>query len=155
MEKPKALSTIQLQTRVVPFSLRRVVLSAWHAPPLSIHIGTEETFWCIAIQLWCPIISHQVWQWVHSCVHWRTANITDEPSTTSLHMMDSADPLNTIFVGVYYLDKIPTNWGEKKFLWIMEEVTGFVGGSSTKDKTSDMVGRNTFTTSLSQMAYLG
>ena len=70
-------------------------------------------------------------------------------------MMDSADPLNTIFVGVYYLDKIPTNWGEKKFLWIMEEVTGFVGGSSTKDKTSDMVGRNTFTTSLSQMAYLG
>ena len=39
---------------------------------------------------------------------------------------------------------IPSKWIEKKFLCSIEKVTGFVGGTATKDETSETVARIAF-----------
>ena len=92
----------------------------------------ENIFCCIALQLWCPEISQQVRQWVHSCTHNLLENSTYHSLTFPLHMLDSSDLFDLIYVGVWSPVDMPKKCCETKLLRSMEYITGLVDSAAIK-----------------------
>ena len=68
-EEPCWARIHQLRTRVVPPSLRGVVIAACHALPFAGHSGRCRTYYQVVTRFWWPMVSHDVNQMVSGCGH--------------------------------------------------------------------------------------
>lgn len=74
LEQPKATRLRQLQRKVVPTTLRTIILAAYHATLLAGHTGVYKTYWRIAARFWKPEMSKDVRRAVLYCAHCIVAN---------------------------------------------------------------------------------
>ena len=115
----------QIRTRVVPMTLRSIVISALHVSPMSGHTGYYKTYYRVATRFWWPSLSTDVREAVIGCGHCRLANATSHENQQIMRSLDSDVPFDVICLDVYSPGDIPTKFGEIKILTNLCVMTTF------------------------------
>ena len=110
----------------------QVVLISLPTVPAILAHNVKNIVWRVLISSWWLQMVHQERQWVLSCTHFQTTNIINHLSSGLINMLDLADPFGILFMDVWSPSEVPTEKGDTKQLFSMEEVTVFVGGTSLK-----------------------
>ena len=135
----------QIRARVVPPTLRRVVISALHVSPMSGHTGLYKTYWRVAARFWWPSLSTDIRDAVLGCAHCRLANATSHENQQILRSLDSDVPFDVVAMDTYSPGEIPTKLGETKILTYIDVMTGFVAQAFLREISSKTVAIAAFT----------
>jgi hypothetical protein len=153
LEEPKATRIRQLRRKVVPPTLRRTILAAYHATPLAGHTGFYKTYWRIAVRFWWPGMSTDVKEAVLKCGHCRVANATSHEAQQILGALTVDEPFDVITIDVWYPGKTdnkppPTRGREDRFqkaiLTCLCTMTGFASLAFLSAVNSEATARMSF-----------
>ena len=143
-EEPKSIDVRQLLRRVVPRSLRHVVVTAFHATPLAGHVGIHKTYWRIAVRYWWPGMYSFVRDMVSSCAHCKLANATSHQSQQVLQALSCDGPFDVIALDVWSPGNVVNRYGDTKVLTCLDTLTGFAGADILRTATSEEVAMRCF-----------
>ena len=125
-EKSRAARVRQLRVRVVPISLRRVVIVACHSSPFAGHSGINRTLYRVQTRYWWPGVVRDVTEGVRGCGHCNLANAASHESQLLLHTLSCDTPFDVIFLDFWSPGDVPDKHGNVKVLTYMDCMTGFV-----------------------------
>ena len=144
--EPRITQIRQLRRRVVPKSLRQVVITAYHATPLAGHSGIYRTYWRIAARYWWPRMYLDIKEAVGACAHCKLANAVGQESKSILEAISCDTPFDVIAVDVWSPGAVPDSEGNTKALTSLDTMTGFASTAILQATTSDCVARACFAT---------
>ena len=84
----------QLRRKIVPRTLRTLIIAACHATPLAGHAGVHKTHWRIAARYFWPGMSKDIREAVLGCGHCNVANLTGHEKQHMLAGMPTAEPFD-------------------------------------------------------------
>jgi hypothetical protein len=122
---PTMLNVRQLRRRVVPKTLRHVVIIALHSTPLAGHVGLYKTFWRIAARYWWPSYYKEIRDAVRSCAHCVLTNATGHSSQQIVQALSFDVPFDVISMDVWSPGTVPNRNQETKLLTSLDAMTGF------------------------------
>ena len=93
-EVSKRVSMQQIRVRVVPESLRDVIMAACHASPFSGHTSEQKTLWRCQTHYWWPTMRKDVRDACRGCAHCNAANITSHEASTQLKTITTTVPFD-------------------------------------------------------------
>jgi hypothetical protein len=124
-EKSKVSLLRQLRTKVVPCSLRAVVIIACHSSPFAGHSGITRTLFRVQTRYWWPGLVHDVTDGVRSCMHCNLANATSHEAQSILHTLECDVPFDVVFLDIWSPGNMPDKNGTLKVLTFIDCMTGF------------------------------
>ena len=133
-DEPRRARARQLRLRLVPISLRRVVISACHSSPFAGHSGTHRTYHRLTARFWWPGMNRDTLHAVQSCAHCRLANNTSHKAQAVLHDLPCDAPLDVIFLDVWSPGEVPEKSGDHSVLTYIDGMTGFAGAAFIREK---------------------
>lgn len=142
--EPKITCVRQLRRRVVPKSLRQIVITAYHATPLAGHSGVYRTYWRIASRYWWPRMFLDVKEAVTQCAHCKLANAVGRESQAILEAISTDAPFDVIAIDVWSPGDIPDKYGNVKALTSLDTMTGFASAAVLTHIASENVARHAF-----------
>jgi hypothetical protein len=130
LEQPKVTRIRQFQRKVVPITLRAMILAAYHATPLAGHTGVYKTYWRIAARFWWPQMSRDIRNAVLDCAHCRVANAASHQAQQVLGVLSIDEPFDIISMDVWHLGTrtkltTMTTHNQKAALTCLDKLTGF------------------------------
>jgi ribosomal protein L21E len=144
--EPKLTQVRQLRRRVVPKSLRQIIITAYHATPLAGHSGIYRTYWRIAARYWWPRMYLDVKEAVGACAHCKLANAVGQESKSILDAISCDTPFDVIAIDIWSPGAVPDKEGNTKALTSLDTMTGFASTAILQTATSDAVARACFAT---------
>jgi hypothetical protein len=142
--EPKWTQIRQLRRRVVPKSLRQLVITAYHATPLAGHSGIYRTYWRVAARYWWPRMYLDVKEAVGACAHCKLANAVSQDSKSILEALSSDCPFDVIAIDVWSPGAVPDKEGNTKALTSLDTTTGFASAAILQSMHSESVARTCF-----------
>ncbi len=124
-ERSKASRLRQLRTKVVPASLRQVVIIACHSSPFAGHSGITRTLFRVQTRFWWPGLVRDVTDGVRSCMHCNLANATSHENQSLLNTLACDVPFDVIFLDIWSPGSMPDKYGTLKVLTFIDCMTGF------------------------------
>ena len=124
-EEPRQARVKQLRTRVVPPTLRQVVVAACHASPFAGHSGNTRTLQRVITRYWWPMVARDVERMVSACGHCRLANNASHEAQMELHGLESSAPFDVVFLDVWEPGEVVDADGSRKILTCLDCMTGF------------------------------
>lgn len=142
--EPRLQHMRQLWRRVVPKTLRHVIITAYHATPLAGHSGMYRTYWRVAARYWWPGMNSDVKEAVTACAHCRLANATGHEEQQILTAISSDTPFDVIALDVWSPGDVTDRFGNVKALTSMDTMTGFASVAVLRDAKAETVARTAF-----------
>lgn len=142
--EPRWTQIRQLRRRVVPKSLRQLVITAYHATPLAGHSGIYRTYWRVAARYWWPRMYLDVKEAVGACAHCKLANAVSQDSKSILEALSSDCPFDVIAIDVWSPGAVPDKEGNTKALTSLDTTTGFASAAILQSMQSESVARTCF-----------
>jgi hypothetical protein len=142
--EPKWTQIRQLRRRVVPKSLRQLVITAYHATPLAGHSGIYRTYWRVAARYWWPRMYLDVKEAVGACAHCKLANAVSQDSKSILEALSSDCPFDVIAINVWSPGAVPDKEGNTKALTSLDTTTGFASAAILQSMHSENIARTCF-----------
>jgi hypothetical protein len=124
-ERSRTARLRQLRTKVVPTSLRRVVISACHSSPFAGHSGITRTLFRVQTRFWWPGVVRDVTDGVRSCAHCNLANATSHEQQSLLHTLSCDVPFDVVYLDIWSPGDMPDKYGNVKVLTFIDCMTGF------------------------------
>ncbi len=124
-ERSRSSRLRQLRTKVVPSSLRHVVIIACHSSPFAGHSGISRTLFRIQTRFWWPGLVRDVTNGVRSCMHCNLANATSHENQSLLNTLACDVPFDVIFLDIWSPGSMPDKYGTLKVLTGIDCMTGF------------------------------
>ncbi len=124
-ERSKASRLRQLRTKVVPASLRQVVIIACHSSPFAGHSGITRTLFRVQTRFWWPGLVRDITDGVRSCMHCNLANATSHENQSLLNTLACDVPFDVIFLDIWSPGSMPDKYGTLKVLTFIDCMTGF------------------------------
>ena len=97
-EEPRKAMKRQLRRRVVPMSLRRIIIAAYHASPVAGHMDFYKTYFRIAARFWWPGMSVDIKYNVNGCALCRMANSLTHEHQQLLTPLSCDGPFDVISI---------------------------------------------------------
>ncbi len=144
--EPRLTQIRQLRRRVVPNSLRHLIITAYHATPLAGHSGIYRTYWRIAARYWWPRMYLDIKEAVSACAHCRLANAVGHESKSILDAISCDTPFDIIAIDIWSPGAVPDKDGNTKALTSLDTMTGFASTAILQSATSEAVARTCFST---------
>jgi hypothetical protein len=142
--EPKWTQIRQLRRRVVPKSLRQLIITAYHATPLAGHSGIYRTYWRVAARYWWPRMYLDVKEAVGACAHCKLANAVGQDAKTILEALSSDCPFDVIAIDIWSPGAVPDKEGNTKALTSLDTTTGFASAAILQSMQSESVARTCF-----------
>ena len=142
--EPKLTQIRQLQRRVVPKTLRQIIITGHHATPLAGHAGIYRTYWRIAARYWWPGMHSEVKEAVGNCAHCRLTNAAGHENQQVFQALSTDAPFDVVALDVWSPGDIPDRIGNAKAITCLDTMTGFASTVAVQDISSDSMARNTF-----------
>ena len=142
--EPRWTQIRQLRRRVVPKSLRQLVITAYHATPLAGHSGQYRTYWRVAARYWWPRMYMDVREAVGACAHCKLANATGHESGSILQALSTDGPFDVVAMDVWSPGSVPDKEGNIKALTSLDTTTGFASAAIMDSMNSEAVARSCF-----------
>ena len=143
-EEPKTIDVRQLLRRVVPRTLRHVVITAFHATPLAGHSGIHKTYWRIAVRYWWPGMYSLIRDTVSSCAHCKLSNAASHQAQQILQALSCDGPFDVVALDVWSPGNVTNKYGDTKLLTCCCTMTGFAGGDVLQTTTSEELSMRCF-----------
>ena len=143
-EEPKSIDVRQLLRRVVPRTLRHVVITAFHATPLAGHAGIHKTYWRIAVRYWWPGMYSLIRDTISSCAHCKLTNATSHQAQQILEALSCDGPFDVVSLDVWTPGGVVNKYGDTKVVTCTCTQTGFAGGDVLQTATSDELAMRSF-----------
>jgi hypothetical protein len=99
-ERSRAARLRQLRTKVVPTSLRRIVISACHSSPFAGHSGVTRTLFRVQTRFWWPGVVRDFSHGVRGCAHCNLANTTSHEQQALLHTLSCDVPFDVLYLDI-------------------------------------------------------
>jgi hypothetical protein len=144
-EEPKKAKVRQLRRKVVPLSLRRVIITAYHVAPLAGHVGFHKTYFRIAVRFWWPSMSEDIRFNVIGCATCRLANSASHENQKILSALSCDQPFDVITMDIWEPGYVAGKHSERKLLTHLDNMSGFADIAVLGEVTSESVARTAFT----------
>jgi hypothetical protein len=144
--EPRITLIRQLRRKVVPKSLRQLIITAYHATPLAGHSGIYRTYWRIVARYWWPRMYLDIKEAVGACAHCKLANAVGQDSQSILDAISCDTPFDIIAIDVWSPGAVSDKYGNTKTLTSLDTMTGFASAAILQSATSDNVARACFAT---------
>ena len=128
-ERSKLARVRQLRTRVVPISLRRVVVVACHSSPFGGHSGLNRTMYRIQARYWWPGITRDIREGVLGCAHCNLANAASHEAQLKLNTLACDGPFDTVFIDIWSPGEMIDKAGNVKLLTYLDGMSSYAMGS--------------------------
>ena len=142
--EPKLTQVRQLQRKIVPKTLRQIIITGHHATPLAGHAGIYKTYWRIAARYWWPGMHSEIKDAVGNCAHCRLTNATGHENQQVLQALSTDAPFDVIALDVWSPGEVPDRLGNAKAITCLDTMTGFASVLAVQNISSDNMARNTF-----------
>jgi hypothetical protein len=122
---------------VAPLSLRRHLFSAYHASPVTGHMGEFKTLQRLRLCFLWPNMRVDIASWVRMCPHCRV--LTDKQMRENKELVFSwpvTSPFFILHVDLWAPGSLTDYWGNTYLLTGMCDLTGFVVQSAMTSITS-------------------
>jgi len=101
-EQPKKRQIRQLRRRVVPNKLRQLICTAYHATPLSGHVGMYKTYYQIVVRYFWPGMYKDIREAVLQCGHCVLGNNVSHKSQQMLGSLNmSEEPFDVLAIDLW------------------------------------------------------
>lgn len=136
----------QIRARVVPKSLRQVIIAACHASPFAGHSDEHKTLWRVVTKFWWPSVAKDVRTAVRSCAMCKAVNIVSHESQVKLKTVTANSPFDVVAFDIWSPGKIPSKGRSdrppcKGVLTGIDVMTGFAGAGEIFREDSSEVSR--------------
>ena len=127
-EQSRVARLRQLRVKVVPVSLRRLVIVACHSSPFGGHSGLTRTRFRILARYWWPGITRDVREGCLGCAHCNLSNAVSHENQLKLHTLACDQPFDVVFIDFWSPGDLPDKHGNVKILTYVDAMTGFAMG---------------------------
>src|SRR5210317_831761 len=104
-EEPKNRPIRQLKRAVVPTKLRQTIITAYHATPLSGHVGYHKTLYRITARFWWPGMTSDIREAVLGCGHCNAANATNHINQKIYQPTTIGEPFKVCGMNIWFPGK--------------------------------------------------
>lgn len=118
--------------KLVPTSLRQVVIIACHSSPFGGHSSLTRMHHRILSRYWWPGITRDIRNGVRGCTHCNLANAVSHENQLKLHTMACDQPFDAVFINLWSPGKVTDKHGNVKILTYIKGMTGFAMGKCMK-----------------------
>ena len=143
-EEPKTIDVRQLLRRVVPRTLRHIIITAFHATPLAGHAGIHKTYWRIAVRYWWPGMYSLIKETVSSCAHCKLTNATSHQAQQVLEALSCDGPFDVVSLDVWTPGNVVNKHGDTKIATCCDTLTGFASADVLQATTSEELSMRAF-----------